>query len=125
MTSALIIDGEAGMRDWLRNILGFHSYQNITDASTYTEGLFMFNALEPEVVIMDLKIPFYEALRALNYMKSKSPDTAVIICSYYTTNKVIDQCAIFGAYDFIKKPHFRRLSAALEKLTSNQESPLY
>ena len=59
---------------------------------------------EPDVVVLDLKMPGMDGIEVLRLMKQAYPCIQVIILTADGTEKDIREAEKLGAFDFLKKP---------------------
>ena len=99
----VIIDDEESMRDSCRQILekdGFH-------AETAENGLIGLNKIkeiDPEIVLIDLKMPGISGLEVLDHVRKINPNTIPIVITGYATVGSAVEAMKMGAYDFLPKP---------------------
>ena len=78
-------------------------YQVVT-AGSGPEGLDVFAAQSPGVVITDLRMPGMDGLELLRQIKAQSPDTEVIVVTGHGDIDSAIEAMQAGASDFINKP---------------------
>ena len=100
----LIVDDEPLTRKSLFEILKFDGYQ-VSMASNGQEALdgIADNGI-PDVVISDLKMPEIDGLTLLRTLKSKYPDTAVVLMTAYGSIENAVEAMKEGAFDYVTKP---------------------
>ncbi|HEY3285145.1 MAG TPA: sigma-54 dependent transcriptional regulator [Armatimonadota bacterium] len=98
----LVIDDEAGMRAILCDLLQRAGYEVFT-ASDGKEGVQKAEE-NPDLVILDLSLPRMGGIEVLSHIKSKRPDTPVIVITAYASMRTAVQALKGGAYDYITKP---------------------
>ena len=59
---------------------------------------------EPEVMILDLKMPGIDGIEVLQKVKASHPDIEVIILTGHGTEKDKEQCMALGAFAYLTKP---------------------
>jgi len=99
----LVIDDEESMRDSCSMILVKDGFQPET-AENGTVGLEKMQALQPDLVLIDLKMPGISGFEVLD--KAKEFDTniiAIVITGYATIESAVEAMKK-GAYDFLPKP---------------------
>ncbi len=111
----LIVDDEALARDRLRQLLEENSeYVVVGDAANGKQALKMANALHPDVVLLDIRMPGLSGLETAQHLNTFEKPPAVVFTTAY------DEYAI-DAFDaqavgYILKPVRReRLAQALER----------
>ncbi len=99
----LIIEDEPSMRLGMSHFLSSSGYE----VKVCEDGAKGISAIEKEafdLVITDLKLPYYDGLTILHRIKTVSPDTGVIIVTAYADVKTAVQAMKDGAFDYIAKP---------------------
>ena len=99
----LLIDDEEGIRNVLGIVLADLGYHVVT-AENGLEGLEMFRAHRPPIVITDIKMPVMDGIELLKRIKGKDPDTEVIVLTGHGDMDLAIQCLKLEATDFVTKP---------------------
>ena len=103
----LIVDDEAGMREYLLVALEKEGY-TIDTARDGAEGLDKFRNPPAEggydLVIGDLKMPKIGGIELLSAIKEIDRDVPVIIMTAFSTWNNAVEAMRLGAYDYLKKP---------------------
>ena len=100
--SILIVEDEADMRDLLREVL-----QGTYDVSIAATGAALkqaFTGSQPDVVLLDLKLPDADGLDLLPQIKKQWSDTQVIVLTGNATFDAAIKATKLGAYHFLSKP---------------------
>ena len=106
-----IIDDETLIRQTLRHHFERRGYR-VVEASSASQGLHLVQEEEPDVVLLDLKLPDLDGLSALDRIKTSQPDSAVIVLTGYGTYEKAVEAVKRGAEDFlIKEPAEGNLAA--------------
>lgn len=103
MNKVLIIDDEKQILDSLSSILRDDGFQVYT-AREGREGLKLFDAAKPEIVLLDIWMPELDGLQVLKMIKEKDKDAVVIVISGHGTISTAVEAVKVGAYDFLEKP---------------------
>jgi len=99
----LIVDDHQVVREGLRRILEMDKQiQVIGEARSGEEAIVKTNALVPDVVIMDLKMPGMDGIVATHEIKNKKPDINVLILTLYAED-FVKQAVEAGASGYILK----------------------
>jgi len=99
----LIVDDHQVVREGLRKILEMDKQiQVIGEARNGEEAIVKTNALVPDVVIMDLKMPGMDGIVATHEIKNNKPDTNVLILTLYAED-FVKQAIEAGASGYILK----------------------
>ena len=99
----LVIDDDDSFRRILEYNLQEEGYE-VLSASSGEEGLAIFEARAPNLVITDMKMNGISGIDVLSAVKKQSPDTLVIIITAFgIVDKAVEAMKL-GAYDYITKP---------------------
>ncbi|MCA1743652.1 MAG: response regulator, partial [Desulfovibrionales bacterium] len=99
----LLVDNEKRFAKSLSERL---QMQEMGTAAVYNgeEALELIDEDEPEVVILDLKLPGIDGVEVLHYIKRNHPDLPVIILSGGGQEKEFETCTRMGAFACLRKP---------------------
>ena len=103
MNRVLVIDDDASIRESLEMYLQDKGLA-VRTADTGNGG---FNACldyNPQVVILDIRLPDVSGLEVLRRIVEKCPDAKVIIITAYHDMESSIEAMRYGAYDYIQKP---------------------
>ncbi|MGB9662453.1 MAG: response regulator [Moorellaceae bacterium] len=99
----LVVDDEAGVRLLLELVFKEEGYQ-VAVAANGLLALQKIRSFQPDVVILDIKMPVMNGLEALPKIKALSPQTKVIIITAYLETNSLRQVWERGASGFLLKP---------------------
>ena len=99
----LVIDDEKSIRFSLKTSLSKQGYQ-VYDAETGEEGLKLFKKHEPEIAIVDIKLPGIDGIEVLRRIKSSNRNCIVIMITYLSEIRLAVKAMKIGAYDYYTKP---------------------
>lgn len=102
-TKLLVIDDEVEFAATLCQRLNLRGFTS-RDAHSGIEGLASFAELEPDVVLLDLKMPDMSGLDVLAQIKEQNPLVEVIILTGHGSVHAGIKAMEKGAYDYIMKP---------------------
>jgi len=100
--SILIVEDEADMRDLVQEVL--RGTYTVTTADTGAALKQAFTAAQPDVILLDLKLPDADGLDLLPQIKKQWPDTQVIVLTGNATFDAAIKATKLGAYHFLSKP---------------------
>ena len=126
MDNVLVIDDERSIRALVEKVLG-ESGVDVHGAATGKEGLDMAEELGAEVVLVDLRLPDIDGIHVLRELKTRHPDTAVIMITGFGHIESAVAAMKSGATDYLEKPfqHLDKLrisvSRALEEVKARRE----
>lgn len=123
MNRILIIEDEEILRNNLREILGLEGFE-VFVSSNGQEGLEMFQSLNPDLVLCDIKMPRmdgYEVLKSLRFLPG-GLTTAFIFLSAKVELEDIRTGMNLGADDYLLKPVSRKdlLSTVQNRLAKRE-----
>ena len=101
--NVLIIDDEAGILDSLRILLKSEGFTPHV-ALGGKQGLEQIEALSPDIVLSDVRMPTVSGLQVLSAARQRDPDTPVILMTAQATLQSAMQAVNEGAFYYIQKP---------------------
>jgi signal transduction histidine kinase len=124
----LIIDDEPGIREGTKRILQnfkvdypFMDEQidfQVLEAGTGKSGIEIIDSEQPEILLLDNKLPDIQGVEVLEYVKSKHYDIIVVMITSYASLELAVKATRDGAYDFIPKPFTpQEIRASVENIT--------
>jgi two-component system, NtrC family, nitrogen regulation response regulator NtrX len=103
MTSVLVVDDEAGIREVLQEILEDENYEVFT-AEDGLEALSTLKIEPVDLVILDVWLPQKGGIEVLEEIKQTYVDMPVIVISGHGSIDVAVKAVKMGAFDFLEKP---------------------
>ena len=103
MSKILIIDDERSIRNTLKDILSYESYQ-VSLAENGMEAIKMVGSNEFDVILCDIKMPEMDGLEVLEKLQEIAFDVPVIMISGHGNIDTAVEAIKKGAFDFIEKP---------------------
>jgi DNA-binding NtrC family response regulator len=121
----LVVDDLADIRDLLRTVLS-NSYQ-IAEADSGAALKQAFSRPQPDVILLDVKLPDADGLDLLPQIKKQWPETEVIVMTGNATFDAAVEATKRGAYHFLNKPLDTQgllvtVERALEHKQQNEEN---
>ncbi|MDO8615002.1 MAG: response regulator transcription factor [Dehalococcoidia bacterium] len=90
MISVVLVDDHSLLREGLRRVLEKEpDMQVVGEAANGAEAVAIVQALEPDVVLMDVVMPELNGIEATKRIKVSNPTTAVIILSAYDDDRYV------------------------------------
>jgi len=102
-SSILLVDDDAAFRHVMAGELGRLGYE-VTTASSGEEAIQRVAAVEPEVVLLDLRLPGMGGLEALRSINANAPATEVIMLTGHGSIDTAIESIRIGAFDYVVKP---------------------
>ena len=99
----LIVDDDAQVREVLHQIFLSASYDCLL-AGNGQEGLDVFRAARPPLILTDLKMPVMDGIALIEGVRREDTDTAIIVLTGAPDVRTAIDSLKLGAYDFIMKP---------------------
>lgn len=104
MIRVLLVDDQPQVRQGLRMSLGVEAdFEMMGEASNGQEAIALAQALQPDVVVMDITMPGMDGLRATGELASSCPCCAVVILSLRDDAATQAQAYAAGAAAFVSK----------------------
>ena len=120
MAKILLIDDEEHILQYYQEELAEDGHEISTLSSG--EGLLKnLDSLQPEAVVLDIRLVDYDGLELLQEIRSRHHDMPVILCSAYDTYKE-DPKAVAADYYVVKSFDLSPLKVAIRKALETDES---
>ncbi len=112
----LVVDDHEVVRQGLASLLDRReAFQVVAEAATVVEALEMARKYEPNIVIMDVRLPDGSGIEACREIRAELPTTKVVILTSYPDEEAVLSAIIAGASGYLlKQIRARDLVAALE-----------
>src|SRR5258708_10496629 len=98
----LLVDEAAGIGELLAAVL--RDTYTITEADTGAALKQAFARTQPDVILLDIKLPDADGLELLPQIKKQWPETEVIVLTGNATFEAAVEATKRGAYHFLNKP---------------------
>jgi CheY-like chemotaxis protein len=99
----VVADADAENRAMLREYLESEDMDVIADAADGPEAVSAVLREDPDVVVMDTRMPLMDGVRAAGRIHALSPHTQVVLISSSATRDVASDAAELGVYLVIEK----------------------
>jgi DNA-binding NarL/FixJ family response regulator len=104
MLSILIVDDHEVVRLGLKTLISnYPGFNVVGEASNANESLKMTIELEPDVVIMDIRLPGKNGIQATKDILEVRPGTKVVILTSYAEDELLFDAINAGAYGYVLK----------------------
>lgn len=104
MIRLLIVDDHEMVREGLKSMLDTEQdFEIVGDASNAEQALAMVEQVHPDVVLLDVRLPGVSGIEVCRSVTQRFPETAVIILTTFTDEKLVASCIQAGARGFIIK----------------------
>jgi DNA-binding NtrC family response regulator len=98
----LAVDDEHGVLESLELILG-EDYE-LLRAMNYRDAVNTFKKHQPDLIIIDLKMPSFSGIDVLKAVKKIKPSTQTLIATGYKVMEMAQEAIKYGATDYAIKP---------------------
>jgi YesN/AraC family two-component response regulator len=89
----------------------------VEDADCGENALIAVEENNPNVVLLDIRLPGMDGITTLKRIKEKNPETQVVMISGFATINIAKQSLEFGAFDYISKPlNFNHLKNVIQQI---------
>ena len=100
----LIVDDHEVVRLGLRSLLDAErDFEVIGEAGSAAEALAQVEALRPDVVIMDIRLPDKSGIEACRLIRQRHPRIQVVILTSYLSRDLVQQALRAGAAGYVVK----------------------
>ncbi len=103
ISKILIIDDESDIRELFKYLLEEEGHIVIT-AVDGTEGIKINNESDPDIIILDLKMPNMSGIETLQNIRKTDSDVTVIVLTGYGSADTVREAAELNVYEYISKP---------------------
>lgn len=135
MARVLIVEDETVLAKNVRDKLRAHG-REVAVAHTCKDGLAQAAAFQPDVIVLDLRLPDGDGLDLLPRLKSEAPGSSVIVVTAHGNERIAVEAMKAGASEYLTKPvdmeelqlvveravHQQRMSDNLSFLRRQEES---
>ena len=104
MSKVLIVDDALFTRRIIKETLEKNGHQVIGQASNGVEAIEMYKQLRPDLVTMDLTMPYMDGINSIKHIKTFDSTAKIIMCSALELEAKVIQAIQAGAEDFVVKP---------------------
>ena len=88
----------------------------VGQASNASEGFELYCSLEPDIIILDIRMPDDSGINLLKKIKQDSPDTIVVILTNYPYSAYRKHCKELGAdFFFDKSTEFEKIKQLFDE----------
>ena len=104
MARVMISDDSDAIRMVLRDALEIGHHEVVAEAIDGQESVEKFQAVKPDVILLDIAMPKKDGQTALKEIIALDPKAKVIMITATDSLKMINDCIAAGAIAYIKKP---------------------
>jgi CheY-like chemotaxis protein len=115
--TVLIVEDNAGMRSLLRRALAGVADQ-VWECSDGADALEAYQEHQPDVVLMDMRMPRMDGLKATRQIRQAEPSARIVIVSDYDDEDLRTAASAAGASGYTLKQDLSELINLLQALPS-------
>jgi signal transduction histidine kinase len=124
----LVVDDEPGIRSGitriLRNFRVDYPFMDeafdfeVLEAATGEAGIEIIESNQPDIILLDNKLPGIQGVEVLAYIKQRKKNIVVVMITSYASLELAVKATSDGAFDFIPKPFTpQELKSSIENIT--------
>jgi len=119
----IIADDSADFRERIRNlVLKYKNIQIVGEPGTGIEALQLINQTQPDMIILDIRMPIMNGIQLLKTLKEQGDKTIVCILTSYPYPQYKKKCMALGAdYFFNKSDDFKKIGLAIKSVLKNSK----
>ena len=99
----LIADDHEGVRYGLRSLMADTDIEIVGEATTGEQAIQMAMEGNPDVVLLDIRMPSGDGLNALGRLKLERPEIAILMLSTYDNPTYVARAVALGAAGYVLK----------------------
>ena len=100
----LVVDDSVFMRDIIKDIFAAGGFTVVGEAGNGVEAVEKYKELKPDLVTMDLVMPYRNGIDATREILRGDARAVVVMCSALGQETMVMEAIEAGAVDFIVKP---------------------
>jgi signal transduction histidine kinase len=99
----MVVDDNDGFRESLVALLAFGGHQIVGEATNGREALEMIETLDPDVVLMDIRMPVMDGIEATRRLKASRPLLGVVALTAQEHDTIVREMLVAGASGYVLK----------------------
>ncbi len=103
MGKILVVDDEKGITEMVAKFLESMGHEAIT-AQSGSEAIEKVTQEEPQIVLLDIRMPGMDGIETLKKIKALDPKIGVVMITAVSDEVTAKECMDLGAFDYITKP---------------------
>ncbi len=119
----LVCDDHEVIRTGLASLLADTEIEIVGEAASGKEAVIEAERLNPDVVLLDIRMPDGDGLSTLEKLRTKVPESRIVMLSTYDNPTYIARAVALGASDYVLKGSSRDAMVATITAAGRGESP--
>ncbi len=120
-----LVDDQRLLREGLRTLLDFHpDLEVVGEAGDGIDAEVLVERLEPQVVLMDLRMPLRDGVETTRRLADRWPAVRVVVLTTYDDDELVFSALDAGAVGYLLKDVGSEALAEAVRAASRGESPL-
>jgi len=112
----LVVDDEPNILEVLQTFLENEGY-DVTTADSSAKALAQLAESDPQIVLLDIRMPDIDGIQCLRRIKDQHPSVEVVMMSGFATQQIAEKSLEIGAFDYIGKPlSFNHLKEVIQQI---------
>jgi signal transduction histidine kinase len=99
----LVVDDNDGFRESLVALLATGGHQIVGEATNGQQALELIETLDPDVVLMDIRMPVMDGIEATRRLKAWRPDLGVVALTAQEDDTIVREMLVAGASGYVLK----------------------
>lgn len=122
MADILVVDDDQSVATAFERFLA-HEGHGCTIASNAEEAIRLVGERDPDLVVMDIRMPGIDGLQTLQEMRRRYPDVPVVMMTAFGTSQTSIDAIRAGAFEYLTKPlDLDELRTVIDHVVSASES---
>jgi len=103
MIKILVVDDEVDICDFVRNFFKERDFE-VFVAYDGREAVNLVKSRDPDIVLLDIKMPIMDGIEALKEMRKISPEKKIIMITAVEDAEQMEEAKRYGVAEYITKP---------------------
>lgn len=99
----LLVEDDADFREAVRDMLYDRGFLEVTEASDGLDGVQIVQTSEPDVVVMDVRMPRLGGIEAVQVMRRIRPDLPIVLLTAYDDAGIKREALAAGVTGYLLK----------------------